>query len=200
MILLDSSLSMEEPLSTGETKMAAAKRTIMEVLSKVPPTTRVGLRVYGQSASLLGCRSTATLVPLGTNNRMQIAASLLRVRPTGPTPISLSIRRSINEDFNGIPGNRHVILVSDGAETCDTDPCGVAVDMVRNNINVKIDVVGYGIHDLYAVRQLRCIALSTYGKFYKADTAAQLADSLGKAMQSETNVQGRILVPGGGGP
>ena len=52
MIILDDSDSMSDSIDrSGESKMAAAKRTVLEVLRTVSPATRVGLRIYGNSSS-----------------------------------------------------------------------------------------------------------------------------------------------------
>jgi hypothetical protein len=198
MIILDSSYSMSEPIGGGggENKMMAAKRTVLEVLRNVPPSTRVGFRIYGNSANQFNsCSATEVLVPLGMNNRHLIAAKMIGVHPTGATPISYSITRSLAEDFNTVRGKRTIILISDGMETCGEDPCDVAVRMQQMGANVKISVVGLGLQDYAANKQLRCVALATKGQFYSANTAAELANSLNKALAVETKVQGTILMP-----
>lgn len=197
MILLDDSDSMADPIDQGgESKMVAAKRTVLEVLRNISPATRIGLRVYGDSANLLhACQATSVLVPLGQNNRNLIASKMIGLRPTGMTPISYTIQRSLAEDFNVVDGNRTIILISDGMETCSEDPCRVAVRLQQMGVNIKINVIGLGLQDYEATRQLRCVALGTKGKFYSANTAAELSNSLNKAMAVETRVQGTILTP-----
>ena len=198
MIILDASYSMSEPIGgrSGETKMMAAKRTVLEVLRNVPPSTRVGFRIYGNSANqFTSCSATELLVPLGVNNRHLIAAKMIGVRPTGATPISYTIGRSLAEDFSMVQGKKTIILISDGMETCGEDPCNVAVRMQQMGANVKISVVGLGLQDYAATKQLRCVALATKGQFYTANTAAELANSLNKALAVETKVQGTILTP-----
>lgn len=198
MIILDSSYSMSEPMGGGgrENKMVAAKRTVLDVLRNVPPTTRVGFRIYGNSANQFNsCSATEVLVPLGINNRHLIAAKMIGVHPTGATPISYSIGRSLSEDFNRVQGKRTIILISDGMETCGEDPCNVAVRMQQMGANVKISVVGLGLQDYDAVKQLRCVALATKGQFYTANTAAELANSLNRALAVETKVQATIMMP-----
>jgi len=192
MIILDSSYSMSESLPTGESKMAAAKRVILDFMKQLPPDVHVGLRVYGNAEE---CDSTRQLLPIGVNNRNYLASQMVGIRPTGFTPISYTLGRSIQEDFYGIPGEKSIILVSDGMETCGADPCGVAVAMVRHGIDVKINVVGFGIQELEASRQLKCVAMSTFGKFYTAQTAAELANSLNQATPYVKSVQGQILSP-----
>jgi hypothetical protein len=195
MIILDDSDSMGEPIGGGrESKMMAAKRTVLEVIRNISPNTRVGLRVYGNSASPFNaCHATDVLVPLGANNRHLIASKMIGLRPTGMTPISYSILRSLQEDFQTVNGPRTIILISDGIETCGEDPCRVAVKLQQMGVNVKINVVGLGLQDYEATKQLRCVALGTKGQFYSANTAAELANSLNKALPVETKVQGTIL-------
>lgn len=47
LLLLDVSGSMNEPISSGGTKFAAAKRALKKVADAMPAGTQVGLRVYG---------------------------------------------------------------------------------------------------------------------------------------------------------
>lgn len=198
MILLDASYSMGEILPSNsidlENKMLAAKRTVLEVLHTIPPNVRVGLRVYGNSSNqFTSCRASTTLVPLGQNNRNLMSSKLIGLKPTGATPISYSLQRTLDEDFRMVNGKRTIILISDGIETCGEDPCDLAVRMQKSGANIKINVVGLGLQDYEAVKQLRCVALATKGKFYTANTAAELANSLTSAVASEARVQATIL-------
>lgn len=196
MIILDASGSMIDKISGAdkETKMVAAKRTVLNVIKNIPPSTRVGLRVYGNAShSFFSCRSTELMVPLGVNNRYGIASQMLKIRPAGMTPISYTISKSLEEDFYGVSGKKSIILISDGIESCDEDPCRVAVRMQQRGVNVKVNVIGLGLTDYAAVKQLRCVALGTKGQFYTANTAAELAKSLNEAIQAKTTVQGTIL-------
>lgn len=197
MIILDSSDSMSETIASGnESKMVAAKRTVLDVLRNISPDTHVGLRIYGNSTSpFSACHATNVLVPLGQNNRNLIASKMIGIQPTGMTPISYAIIRSLDEDFQTVNGPKTIILISDGIETCGEDPCHVAVRLQHMGINVKINVIGLGLQDYAATKQLRCVALGTKGKFYSANTAAELAQSMGRAMAIETKVQGTIMTP-----
>jgi len=204
MILLDSSYSMIEPLGGGRNnngapnKMGAAKNSVLEMIRDLPPTANIGLRIYGNSNNPMhACHATTRLVPLGQGNRNMMAAQMIGVQPTGSTPISYSIIQSLNEDFVGYPGKKSIILISDGIETCGEDPCTLAVRMQQMGANIKINVIGLGIDDIDAIKQLRCVALATKGKFFTANTAAELGRSLHNAMAVETHVQATIL-PGGG--
>ena len=51
LFLLDVSGSMNQRISSGGTKFAAAQRALKRVADAVPPGTQVGLRVYGSEIS-----------------------------------------------------------------------------------------------------------------------------------------------------
>lgn len=199
LIILDASYSMMEPLNrhTREAKISVAKRTILQVLNAVPNHVNIGLRVYGADTSnrMFACKDSRLIVPIAPNQRYRIASALMDIHPTGATPISYSILEAVHRDFINLPGKKSVILVSDGMETCGQDPCSVVVGMQRHGVDVKINVVGFGLHDVAAANQLKCIALSTFGEFHQANTAAQLADQLGRNLHAQTEVQGRVVLP-----
>ncbi|MCA9789795.1 MAG: hypothetical protein KC462_08475, partial [Cyanobacteria bacterium HKST-UBA05] len=70
------------------------------------------------------------------------------------------------------------------------NPCDVALSLARSNVKVRVNSVGFGIKDPVAQDQLRCVAAATKGRFYDAQTAAQLADGLNKSM---TSVNAKIV-------
>lgn len=195
LIILDASYSMEEKIG-NERKIDIAKRVIYNTIRTIPRSTKLGLRVYGHEIGIIGlypCRKTELLVPINFNTQAEITDKLRRIQPTGQTPISYSIKMAVENDFISLNGPKRIILVSDGMETCDGDPCDYAVEMVRRGIDMKIDVVGFAIKEQDAINQLKCIALSTEGKFYTADTEAALTRSLQNSMQYRTDVQGKII-------
>lgn len=196
LIILDASYSMVDRIG-NDTKMEIAKRVVINTVKNLPPNTRVGLRVYGHKIGLIGlypCRKTELLVPINFNTTGEIINRVRRIQPTGQTPISFSLKTAVINDFNGINGPKRIILVSDGQETCDGNPCDFAVDMVRRGIDLKIDVVGFALRDPAAINQLKCVALSTEGKFYTADTEAALARSLQNSFSIKKEVRGVIIL------
>ena len=200
LIILDCSLSMEDKIR-GRRKIDVAKEVINKVIAQLPGNVHVGLRAYGhkrnQFKSLLGfdeCEVSDLLVPIGTGNRNQIHSALSGLDAIGWTPICYSIGQSVEHDFVGLPGKKRIILVSDGMETCNGSPCEFAVDLVKKDVNVAIDVIGFDLSsDPEAISQLRCAALVTNGKFYTADNPEDFLRSLQDSFSVTTEVQGMIL-------
>jgi hypothetical protein len=195
LLILDASFSMSERLEGGESKMAIAKRVILDTLRQIPPSTYVGFRIYGYSSNpITSCSASKLVVPFARNNRAAIAQALIPLRPTGETPISFSLTQAIEQELALRPGKKTIVLVTDGVETCDADPCRVAVHLVKNGSNVQINTVALGLaRDYDALRQLKCISAATYGKFYTANTAAELARGLTESLRTTTNVNAQIL-------
>lgn len=149
LLILDCSLSMEDEIN-GQRKIDIAKNVIKTVLSEIPPDANIGLRVYGHKKdtlkSILGidkCEVSELLVPIGPNNRQIIFQELLKLKPVGWTPICYSLEQASTYDFTDLPGKKRIILVSDGMETCSGSPCELAVELVRKNADVSIDVIGF---------------------------------------------------------
>ena len=194
LIILDASYSMSDKIN-GVRKIDTAKRTINQVLSQVSPNVRIGLRVYGHKSDLFGfksCRASELKVPIGSNTATYISRVLSEIQPVGWTPITYSLQQTM-KDFNGVNGKKRVILVSDGQETCDGSPCEYVLNLVRNKIDLKVDVIGYDLDDPDAVSQLKCTALATKGKFYPANNENDLANSLIKSLNVSKDVQGTIM-------
>lgn len=179
MLVLDSSGSMKETAGGGQTKIAAAKRALGDVISTLPDDQTVGLRVYGAKVfsrdDAGACKDSQRVVDLGTDNRDQLRKAVSSYQPYGETPIGYALQQA-GKDLGG-EGQRTIVLVSDGEPTCDPDPCKVAKDLSKNGIDLKIDVVGLDVSGK-ARNALRCIADSGNGTYYDADDAESLTDSL----------------------
>lgn len=165
LLLMDSSGSMAGSDGAGSTKINAAKRAIIGVVGSSSPSDRLGLRVYGADKSPndpAACHDTRLLVPVGPVNKGKVAAAATLMRPRGQTPIAYSLQRSA-KDFHG-DTPRTILLVSDGIETCNPNPCAVARQVEAAGIDLRIDVVGFRV-DEKAQEQLQCIASAGHGTY-----------------------------------
>lgn len=197
LFIVDFSNSMNETLG-GKSKADMARSTLSELLPKIPPNIRTGLRVYGHRAGftyLQGCSASNLVVPLATNNYQQILSSLYSTRATGWTPITYSLKQAINSDFAGIRGQKHIILLTDGGENCDESPCTYVINLMRERDDIKIDVIAFDVHDIEANNQLKCTALMTRGKFLTADNEEGLSNSLFESAGINKDVRGTIKIP-----
>ncbi len=183
MIVLDASGSMSEPAADAPTKILMAKQVLEKVLSKIDSSIPIGLRVYGSSKPSydmsVACQDSILLVPVGLGNRGQMISKLRDLKPSGATPISYAMRKAV-EDLRFVDAaKKNVVLISDGMETCGYDPCSLSESLKAAGVDIQFNVVGFNVNSDYAAKaQLECIAKSSGGKFYTADTAAQLSESV----------------------
>ena len=76
--IVDFSNSMNDEIN-GKTKLDMARSTLAEILPKISPNVKVGLRIYGHKTGftyLQGCQASKLLVPLGMGNYQNILSSL----------------------------------------------------------------------------------------------------------------------------
>jgi len=195
LFIVDFSNSMNEYLK-GEKKINTAIKVLKSIISRLNPQTCVGLRVYGHRSGFnqfLGCMASDLISPIMPDNRENIYNSLSKVHATGWTPITYSLKKAVNVDFYEIKGQKRIILLTDGGENCDESPCDYALKLISERNDIKIDVIAFAINDERADKQLKCTALATYGKFFKADDAQSLMNSFEESLNITKDVQGIII-------
>ena len=169
-----------------------------DILPKINPNTQVGLRIYGQRMGFTpmeACRASSLVSPIRANNSENIEYALNKHKPRGMTPITYSLKQAIKYDFMGYSGKKHIILLTDGGENCDESPCTYVINLIKIRRDVQIDVIAFNIKDSDDLEQLQCTALVTSGKFYNAQTSAQLLNSFNKSIESKKSVEAKILLP-----
>ena len=195
LFILDFSNSMKEYLDIGR-KVDVMLDTMAKILPGIPLTTSVGLRVYGHRmgfSAFEACHASSLLVPIGTNNSYDIKNALFSVKPKGMTPITYSLKQAVKKDFLGIKGKKRIILLTDGGENCDESPCKYAMELLKVRKDISIDVIALNIDDDDDIEQLQCAALVTSGKFYTANTSAELIKSLSDSVSVKKDVDAKII-------
>ncbi|WP_181257278.1 VWA domain-containing protein [Pseudaminobacter soli (ex Li et al. 2025)] len=172
-IILDASGSMAAREPDGDTKLDAARRVVTETLAKWPAGGELALIAYGHRRKS-DCADIETLVEMGPVSASEVQQKLKPLRARGKTPLS----QSLSQAAKLLPANGgSIILVSDGIETCNADPCAVASELRKTNPSLIIHVVGFGLAKGEAT-QLSCIAENGGGKFFDVGSASQLTQSL----------------------
>ena len=195
LFIMDFSNSMSEYLD-GQRKVNLMIETMKSILPRINPDTIAGLRVYGHKSGFTAmdaCKASSLLVPLGTSNTYSIAENLSRTKPRGMTPITYSLKQAVKYDFLGFSGKKRIILLTDGGENCDESPCTYAMELVKTRKDINIDVIAFNIDNEDDLEQLECAALVTSGKFYTANTAAELARSISNSINAKKDVDAKII-------
>lgn len=181
-LILDASGSMNASLASGGTRLDAAKAAVGDFLAKLPPPTRLSYRVYGHQSPTKqrNCKDTELMVDFApvSANRDAILAKTQVVKAQGYTPITYVIQLAA-ADVAREPGERVVVLVSDGKETCEGDPCAAAKALAAADAKLVIHTIGFNV-DTAARYQLQCIAKMARGTYSDASGAADLGAKLGE--------------------
>lgn len=195
LFIVDFSNSMNERLGHN-TKLEAALNTMQEILAMIPKDVSVGLRVYGHKTGFTprqSCSASQLVSPIVPNNSVNIYSKLKSINAVGWTPITYSLKQAAFFDFGDTQGKKRIILISDGGENCDESPCDFAIELMKYREDISIDVIALAVGDRDANNQLKCVALVTSGKFYNANTAADLKNSLEDSLKLQKEVQGVII-------
>lgn len=175
LFILDGSNSMWGQID-GVAKIETAKDVLSDLMADLPAQTSVGLMAYGHRAKD-DCSDVETLAAIGASSAQRITDKVRSITPTGKTPIAVSIRSSA-QNFSGLDGgNNQVVLISDGIESCDGDPCAEAAALAAKGIGVRVNVVGFDVNPETRA-QLECIADKGKGQYFDAKDAGGFKQAL----------------------
>ena len=174
MIVLDGSGSMWGQID-GKTKIEIARETLGEVLGAVPEANELGLIVYGHRRKG-DCGDIELAVPAGAGTGDAIAQFARSISPKGKTPLSAAVKQAA-EALRYTEDTATVILVTDGLETCEMDPCALGRELEAAGVNFTAHVVGFGLSQEEGA-QVSCLADETGGRYLEASSADALGDAL----------------------
>lgn len=170
LFVMDASNSMNA-FWDNRPKINTARDILLQALDELEgqPDLEIGLRLYGHQTAIKpgqqDCDDTRLEVPFSKRAQNSIRNTLNSVICQGTTPIARSLEKAAG-DFPDCPECRNVIiLITDGIEACDEDPCAVSRALQAKGIILKPFVIGIGL-DGSAYGQLKCV-----GNYYDASTA-----------------------------
>jgi len=182
LFIVDASGSMKAKAG-DRTRMEAAKEVVTELVGELPSGVQAGLMAYGHRQKN-DCKDVELLVPIGPVDKNILGQKVQALQPLGETPISFSIRQAADV-LKNVKGKKSIILISDGEESCKEEPCAVAEELKKADIDLKIHVVGFGIDSDVAKRQLHCIAEATGGTYAEANDGGQLKEKIEEASRAD---------------
>lgn len=169
LFVLDASNSMNADWGNGQTRIEAAKEILAKHVDSLVgvPNLEIALRVYGHqspiTATYQDCNDTKLEIPFGKDNFTAVKNKIKTIKAKGTTPIARSLEASAG-DFPDANSRNIIILITDGIEACDNDPCVIAKKLKDKNINITPFVIGLGL-DLSYLEKFKCI-----GSYQEAET------------------------------
>ncbi len=151
----------------SDKKINIARKFLIHTIDSLEKTkyTQMALRVYGHQSPVppQDCSDTKLEVPFAEGNAPKIRQKLRYLVPRGTTPIANSLAQSAN-DFPQCDNCRNiVILITDGIEKCDGDPCAISTELQKKGIFLEPFIIGIGLDPDFK-ETFECV-----GKLYNAD-------------------------------
>lgn len=178
--LLDGSNSMWGRMN-GIEKIVVARDVVAKAMADIPTEVSVGLAAYGHR-NAKDCNDIEMILPLGKYTESKVNQALKSVVPRGMTPITGALK-FVAETLKASDGPTHLVLVSDGKETCEGDPCATAAASRQSGAKLTVHVVGFNVSS-EEQKQLECIASKGGGSYLEADSAEELTKALEKIQEN----------------
>ncbi len=179
--VIDASASMRTALE-GQTRFDAVRDALQDLIKTLPATgINAGLYVYGGRRER-DCKDIERVVALAPLDRAALLAGISAIRTRGATPIATALEAAADE-LSAAAGEKAIILLTDGKETCNRDPAEVA-QRLHAQRGIAVHVVGFDILKPEEAMVLRRIADLAGGGYYTASTAEGLREAIGRAAKS----------------
>lgn len=168
LFILDASNSMNAQWGS-QTRIQAAKEILANAVDSLKGTANleIALRVYGHqspiTATFQDCNDTKLEIPFGADNFDKVKYRIKSIEAKGTTPIARSLEAAA-DDFPDQNSRNIIILITDGLEACDNDPCVIAKKLKDKGVKVTPFVIGLGL-DLSYLEKFKCI-----GEYADAET------------------------------
>lgn len=198
-LILDASGSMNAKLPDGTARIDAAKAAVADLATNLPADTRLALRIYGHQSptSSKDCKDTALVVPFGPadKNRGAVAEAARTAEAQGYTPITYVLQLAAADIGKETAAeSRLVVLVSDGKETCDGDPCAAVRALAAADAKLVVHTIGFGV-DEATRRQLQCVAHHARGNYWDAGNRSELQARLVEAAKKPAEKTQPVVKP-----
>jgi Ca-activated chloride channel family protein len=175
LFVFDASQSMAGTWES-DTKINIARNFLISIVDSLEnlENVQMALRVYGHQSPVppQDCNDTKLEVPFDINNAFRIRQKLKFIKPKGTTPIAHSLELAA-KDFTDCDECRNIIiLITDGIEACDGDPCEVSRQLQLQGITLKPFIIGIGMDPDFK-KTFDCV-----GYYYNADKEEKFKEVL----------------------
>ena len=192
-LVMDGSGSMWGQID-GINKIVIAREVVGDLLDTFPGDQNLGLTVYGHRERG-NCADIETVVEPGPDTKSRIRDAVNSINPRGKTPMTDAVIAAANA-LRYTEERATVILVSDGIETCNPDPCAAARTLEEAGIDFTAHVIGFDVTDPEALAQMQCLADETGGQFSTASNASELATALTTVVAEPVYVPQTVRIVG----
>ncbi|MDR9439402.1 MAG: vWA domain-containing protein [Halomonas sp.] len=180
-MVLDASGSMWNRMDGDITRIEVARDVIDEYLQGRDPEVPLSVLAYGHNRRG-DCGDIEVIAAMELQDADTLADRIRALNPQGMTPIADSLRLAA-EQIPRTAEAADIILVTDGLETCEGDPCAEAARLAEKGLAIRAHVVGFGLTDS-EIQQLSCVTEQTGGELFQTNSGAELARALSQVEQA----------------
>lgn len=196
-IILDASGSMLQMLG-GRRKMDIARSTLVELVEKtLPDKTPFAFRAFGTRVA--NCESDL-LLNVQPLDRAKVGAMVRKLNATNlaKTPLGASLL-AVGQDLKNVKGQKVVVLLTDGEETCGGDPAQAIQTLKAQGLDIRVNVVGFDVADAGLKVSFERWATLGGGRYFDAKNGQELSKALTDALRPKfqvTDVTGGVVAEG----
>ena len=174
-IIFDGSNSMWGELPDASRKIEVAKEVFGDLDPALFANREVSLRIYGHRRAGDCADIELAVSPAPADQALGAMAERIDgVTPRGKTPITRSLQAA-RDDLGEREGD--ILLISDGIETCDPDPCDLVQTWRDAGVGIRVYVVGLGLTEM-ARGAMQCIAEASGTRYLDSNSADELAEAI----------------------
>jgi len=176
MLIVDSSRSMWGQID-GVNKVVHAREALDRFFKQQEGAFRLGLMAYGHQEKA-SCDDFAVLKEIGELESPAYASAVRNISPKGSTPIAAALDAAADVMAQET-GRKHIVLLSDGLDNCEGDPCARAGQLAQSVPQMTLHTIAF---DKAAketeLRNLACVAEPSGGLFKFASNRDELDSAL----------------------
>lgn len=201
-LILDASGSMKGLLGNS-TKMDLVEDTLADLAlhwgRMQESSLAMGVRTFGsgQPAESKSCDDSQSIHPVSPIETFKADVVLGTIDPKGVSPLAYALQQGAG-DLKSAGGDKMMVLLTDGKESCGEDPCAVAKSLFETE-QIVTHVVAFDIPSVEEA-SIKCIAENSGGRYFLARTREELITGLDEAMRSRFPYNLRLKVSVGALP
>lgn len=185
LFIVDGSGSMKQKWEK-KSKFETARELLFKLIDSVEkknPNVEFGVRIFGYQfpRDQNNCKDTRLVIPFAKNNASKIYAEMERITPQGMSPIAYSIQQGAKDFPDDLHALNSIVLITDGEETCNGDPCAASKELVNKRISLKPFIVGLNV-DAKSMDKFNCM-----GTFYNTKDDASFYNTVGVIIKQTLN-------------
>ncbi len=169
-----------------EHKIVTVRKVLPELLHSYEGKGNLGIMSYGHRWKS-NCQDIELIIPMSKINHDKHGKMLAKLSARGKTPITGALKLAYSK-FGNESKIRQIILLADGAENCRADPCEFMTDVAKQDKDLTVHVIAYGMGKKDA-KKLQCISTISGGDFFRPQSREELnvalTDLFGKTLERQ---------------